>query len=720
LEVFGDVYVARRGHMAGKIFINYRRNDDAGFTQALYQRLETEFTADNLFMDVEGHIKPGDDFVDVLNAQVGVCDVMLVVIGTRWTELLREREGDPDDFAAIELKAALDQGKRVIPLLVAGANMPRADTLPESIRALARRNAVGLRPERFKADCHGLVTALKESLAAALQEREARTEAERKAVEAARLEAEAQSAARATAAEERGRAQAAAGLSADEIRKAEELASWEFVKDRNDIQDLRDHLARFPGGTTERYATAKLDGFVWVGLGSMASIDELRAYLDEFPNGASSVAAQERIGELEAAATEARAVEQRRAQERDAWSAVATNTDWAVIEAFLKEWPDGQYAGAAKARIIELRRTGGGLRRGILLGVGATSALAIVILVALYGYQLVSSVSNSAAKSVAASKLKEEEARQQAEKRLAQAEAEVRRKVEEEARQQAEKRLAQAEAEIRRKVEEEARQQAEKRLAEAESEVRRKADEEARHRRAEEETRHETEKRLTQAETELSRSLTNQQGESKTARCQRALYFHAMGLQQINSGNVSNARQFFERATDAGLCKSAVALAGTYDETQLSNFKVLGLEPNSETAQRWYTRAQALCAEGQSVCDCSAGRTACEEVDSDLAQFRATYISGDGLAYVIINDEKGDRIYRFGDESRVSAKKDTLRYTLYLCNVPRIFTTQNPEDKSALLKATVVKPADPRFAELDSKYLSSCDNPLIKSAAPKN
>ena len=141
--------------------------------------------------------------------------------------------------------------------------MPRSESVPESIRTLALRQAVGLRPERFKADCQGLVTALKESLAAALQEREARTEAERKAAEAARREAEEQAAARARAAEERGRAQAAAGLSAEEIRKAEELASWEFVKDRNDIQDLRDHLARCPSGTTERYAIAKLDGVGW-------------------------------------------------------------------------------------------------------------------------------------------------------------------------------------------------------------------------------------------------------------------------------------------------------------------------------------------------------------------------------------------------------------------------------------------------------------------------
>ena len=80
--------------MAGKIFINYRRGDDAGFTQALYLRLKDEFAADDLFMDVEGHIKPGDDFVEVLNEQVAKSDVLLAVIGPRWAELLTARQGD--------------------------------------------------------------------------------------------------------------------------------------------------------------------------------------------------------------------------------------------------------------------------------------------------------------------------------------------------------------------------------------------------------------------------------------------------------------------------------------------------------------------------------------------------------------------------------------------------------------------------------------------------
>jgi hypothetical protein len=82
--------------------------------------------------------------------------------------------------------------------------------------------------------------------------------------------------------------QALADLSAEEVRKAEELGNWDFVKDRNDIQNLRDHLARFPGGTTERCARDKLDGLAW------AELEKLRAYLDEFPKGASVGAARER------------------------------------------------------------------------------------------------------------------------------------------------------------------------------------------------------------------------------------------------------------------------------------------------------------------------------------------------------------------------------------------------------------------------------------------
>ena len=51
----------------------------------------------------------------------------------------------------MQIHVGYENDKRVIPVLVGGASMPRADALPEAIRPLARRNAVGLRPDRFKA-----------------------------------------------------------------------------------------------------------------------------------------------------------------------------------------------------------------------------------------------------------------------------------------------------------------------------------------------------------------------------------------------------------------------------------------------------------------------------------------------------------------------------------------------------------------------------------------
>jgi hypothetical protein len=106
--------------------------------------------------------------------------------------------------------------------------------------------------------------------------------------------------------------------------------------------------------------------------------------------------------------------------------------------------------------------------------------------------------------------------------------------------------------------------------------------------------------------------------------------------------------------------------------------------------------------------------------DPDLAQFRSAYTSGDGLAYVVIKKDSGEEIYRYGDASRLTAKRDTRGYMLFTCAAPHVFLPQKPEDKEALRKAEVVKAGDPRFAELDGKYVSNCRNPFVKSAIPKS
>jgi hypothetical protein len=149
--------------MNGKIFINYRRGDEPGFTQALFSRLEQAFSADRLFMDVD-NISPGEDFVLVLESQVAQCDALLAVIGKGWLDAKDERGNrrldDPKDFVRIEIESALKRGKRVIPVLMPEARMPRPDDLPEAVRPLARYQAVRLTHERFRSDTRALVGVL--------------------------------------------------------------------------------------------------------------------------------------------------------------------------------------------------------------------------------------------------------------------------------------------------------------------------------------------------------------------------------------------------------------------------------------------------------------------------------------------------------------------------------------------------------------------------------
>jgi hypothetical protein len=116
-------------------------------------------------MDVEGGIGPGLDFVLVISA----CDATLVLIGPDWLtvtdEAGRPRLENPEDFVRIEVESALRFGKRIIPVLVQKTEMPCAEAVPEPLKALARRNAVGLTQERFKADAQGLIKALEDALA---------------------------------------------------------------------------------------------------------------------------------------------------------------------------------------------------------------------------------------------------------------------------------------------------------------------------------------------------------------------------------------------------------------------------------------------------------------------------------------------------------------------------------------------------------------------------
>ena len=150
--------------MAAKVFISYRRRDSAGYAGRVRDRLERELGRDLLFMDVDA-IPLGTNFQKVLHDEVAKCGVLLAVIGPNWPDARDEhgnrRLDDPNDFVRIEIAAALQRNIPVIPILLDGATIPKANQLPEDLKELASRNGMDIRHASFHDDMNRLIRGLK-------------------------------------------------------------------------------------------------------------------------------------------------------------------------------------------------------------------------------------------------------------------------------------------------------------------------------------------------------------------------------------------------------------------------------------------------------------------------------------------------------------------------------------------------------------------------------
>jgi hypothetical protein len=150
-----------------KIFISYRRGDAAGHAGRLYDAMAAQFEGRNVFMDVD--MAPGVDFVDRITKAVGACHVLLVIMGPRWATILDEegnlRIAEREDFVRLEVETALQRPEvTVIPVLVAGAQVPEPDALPEGLRPLSRRHALELSDTRWHYDVQRLLGRLQQLL----------------------------------------------------------------------------------------------------------------------------------------------------------------------------------------------------------------------------------------------------------------------------------------------------------------------------------------------------------------------------------------------------------------------------------------------------------------------------------------------------------------------------------------------------------------------------
>ncbi|MEO1609781.1 MAG: SUMF1/EgtB/PvdO family nonheme iron enzyme [Pseudomonadota bacterium] len=147
-----------------RVFISYRRDDSKYQARMIYQSFASVLPSQQLFMDVNS-IRPGEDFVEILQGWVDSCDILLALIGPSWMNITDPRTGrrrldNPYDFVRIEIGEALRRGIPVVPVLLDGTAMPGSDELPDDLKKLPRRQAEFVEYRTFDHDVQRLIAKL--------------------------------------------------------------------------------------------------------------------------------------------------------------------------------------------------------------------------------------------------------------------------------------------------------------------------------------------------------------------------------------------------------------------------------------------------------------------------------------------------------------------------------------------------------------------------------
>jgi hypothetical protein len=143
-----------------KVFLSYRRADSEAYAGRLREEIARRFGASQVFMD-QFSIEAGEDYEWTIQQAVAHCSVFVAVIGPDW-------KGSPDangrcpleseeDLLRREITAALDRGVPVMPVLVAGAAVPRSRDLPYEMHGLEKRQATVLDQRHWESEVTSLL-----------------------------------------------------------------------------------------------------------------------------------------------------------------------------------------------------------------------------------------------------------------------------------------------------------------------------------------------------------------------------------------------------------------------------------------------------------------------------------------------------------------------------------------------------------------------------------
>lgn len=151
--------------MPAKIFVNYRRDDDPNGAARVRDGLAAKFGKANVFMDVD-NLLAGQRFDEELAKALSLCDVLIAIIGPRWTDIMKSRMRDGErDYVREEISGALARKLIVIPVRVGRegqlATLPRQEELPEDIRELVLYQKHDVVHERYGRDIAELIEAVR-------------------------------------------------------------------------------------------------------------------------------------------------------------------------------------------------------------------------------------------------------------------------------------------------------------------------------------------------------------------------------------------------------------------------------------------------------------------------------------------------------------------------------------------------------------------------------
>jgi hypothetical protein len=126
-----------------KLLISYRRSDTDAMAGRIRDNLAAYYGPHSVFIDVD-NIPFGKDFREHIREAFGDHDLMIAVIGNKWFGARkggRTRIQEETDPVRVEVEMALQRKMPIVPVLVGGARMPKAEELPDSMKEFSFRNA---------------------------------------------------------------------------------------------------------------------------------------------------------------------------------------------------------------------------------------------------------------------------------------------------------------------------------------------------------------------------------------------------------------------------------------------------------------------------------------------------------------------------------------------------------------------------------------------------